>query len=525
MKTLVSAFVLAAVSAAQSTPQLAAPQTLLSRSIILPDQQPRDLQPARRGAADLTIGVSKSFVLDHATPIRRISIANGDIAEAVAVSPTEILLNGKSPGDTSLVIWDSRGNRSNFDVHVSADASKLQAVRDELSKEVGPDISLTVEGGNVFLRGTVKDATSADRAFSIASTAGKAINLLRVLVPPVEPQILLKVRFADVDRQAASQLGINLFGANLAKGIGNTTTGQFGQPPTFNLGGSQAGSNTITFTQLLNIFYYRPDIGLGAAIQALESKNVLQILAEPNLLTVSGRPASFLAGGQFPFPTLQGGGSGVGQITIQFKEFGIRLNFLPTVTPRGTIRLEVAPEVSSLDYANGLTLNGATVPGLATRRVQTEVELEDGQSFAIAGLLDNQVTEQLDKVPGLGNIPVLGKLFQTRSLSRSNSELLVLITAEIVRPIPASVKPPTVNMPLPFLKGTAPAAPQNPGPAITGTVPVLPKSESLPVEELKNEMQTGSSNTSPAPAAQPAPTLPPAAPASSNPANPQSPNE
>ncbi|MBV9156340.1 MAG: pilus assembly protein N-terminal domain-containing protein, partial [Acidobacteriaceae bacterium] len=303
MKTLVCAVLFAAVAAAQAPSlQLAAPQLLISRSITLPDQQLPDARPPRRGPADLTVGVSKSFVLDHATPIRRISIANGDIAEAVAVSPTEILLNGKLPGDTSLIIWDSRGSRSSFDVHVSADTSKLDAVRAELSKEVGPDITLTVDGANVFLRGTVKDAIAADRAAAIASTAGKVVNLLRVLVPAVEAQILLKVRFADVDREAALQLGANLFGANLLKGLGSSTTGQFGQPPVFNLGGQSQGSSAITFSQLLNLFYYRPDLGVGAAIQALEAKNVLQVLAEPNLLATSGRQASFLAGGEFPFP-------------------------------------------------------------------------------------------------------------------------------------------------------------------------------------------------------------------------------
>ncbi len=236
----------------------------------------------------------------------------------------------------------------------------------------------------------------------------------------------------------------------------------------------------------MNIFYYRPDINLGAVIQALQAKNVLQILAEPNLLATSGRPASFLAGGEFPFPTLQGGGAGVGQITIQFKEFGIRLNFLPTVTPRGTIRLVVTPEVSSLDYGNGLTVSGFTVPGLDTRRVQTEVELEDGQSFVIAGLLNNQVIENLNKIPGLSSIPLLGKLFESRSVQRNNTELMVMVTPEIVRPIPVGVAVPKINMPLPFMKESAAAAPQTPGPKVTGPVPPLQKRDSLPVEQLKN---------------------------------------
>ena len=169
-----------------------------------------------------------------------------------------------------------------------------------------------------------------------------------------------------------------------------------------------------------------------------------------------------MAGGEFPFPTIQGGASGVGQITIQFKEFGVRLNFLPVVTPRGTIRLTVTPEVSSLDYANGLSISGYTVPGLATRRVQTEIELENGQSFVIAGLLNNQVTDQLSKMPGLANIPLLGKLFQSRSTNRSSSELLIMVTPELVNPIVAGAKVPEMHFPREFLKGAPTNAPQQP---------------------------------------------------------------
>jgi pilus assembly protein CpaC len=187
----------------------------------------------------------------------------------------------------------------------------------------------------------------------------------------------------------------------------------------------------------------------------------------------------------------------VGQITIQFKEFGIRLNFLPTITPRGTIRLVVTPEVSSLDYANGLTVSGFTIPGLATRRVQTEVELETGQSFVIAGLLDNQVTENLNKIPGLSSIPLLGKLFQSRSLAKNNTELLVLVTPELVGPIPANVKPPGVKMDAPFLNGTAPTAPQNPGQEVTGTLSAPPRRDSLPIEQFKNLNQSTNSPAGP----------------------------
>ena len=466
-------------------------------------------------AADLVVPVDKSIIIAHDNPIRRVSISNAEIVEAAAVSARELVLNGKKQGDTTLMVWDMKGARSEYDVHVQASSSEIDAIRGELGREVGPDISLTVEGKNVFLRGLASDEIAADRAASIAGTLGKVINLLRVAVPPQDPQILLKVRFASISRAASQQLGLNLFSLN-PKGIGAASTNQFGTVPA--LPSNPAGSS-LSFSDLLNIFYYRPDLDLGAAIRALEVKSLLEILAEPNLLTISGKQASFLAGGEFPFPTIQGGAAGVGQITVQFKEFGIRLGFLPTVTPRGTIRMVVSPEVSSLDYTNGLTVNGFTVPGLATRRVQTEIELERGQSFVIAGLLNNQTQEQLNKIPGLSAIPLLGKLFQSRQISRNNNELLVMVTPEIVRPAPAGAPLPDIKMPLPYLKESSPTAPQHPGEKITGAIQPLLKLDSLPIEILK----AGEGSNAPAvPAAPAAPAAipmlqpPPAAPSNSS---------
>jgi pilus assembly protein CpaC len=443
----------------------------------------------------ISVSVNGSTVLDQSVGIRRISIANAEIAEAVAVSTNEIVVNGKAVGETSLIIWDLKGSRSMLDVHVLANTSKIDTVRAELLKEAGSDVTIDSQEGTVFLNGTVANETAATRALNIASTLGKVVNLLRVNTPPSEPQILLKVRFADIDRTAANQFGINLFSLDGIKGIGTSTTGQFGQNPTFTTSQNQVNWN---LSSLLNIFYFRPDINLGTVIQDLASRNILQVLAEPNLLTLSGKAASFLAGGEFPFPTIQGGGSGVGQITIQFKEFGVRLNFLPTVTPRGTIRLTVTPEVSSLDYANGLSVSGFTVPGLSTRRVQTEIELDNGQSFVIAGLLNNQVTDQLSKMPGLSNVPLLGKLFQSRSTSKSSSELLVMVTPEIVTPIPVGGKMPDLNFPRQFIKDGPTTAPQQPVATSPDNSPLLIKREVIPIEDL---VTTPQGNTMPAPVA------------------------
>ncbi len=410
-------------------------------------------------SSELLVAVSKSIVLENASGVRRVLIGNPEIAEAIAVSGTEVVINGKAPGNTTLVLWTASGKRSLFDIHVQGGHSKEDTAREELARELpDQDISIRMEGENVFLRGLVSDVVGASRAVAIASTLGKVVNLLNVKAPPAEPQILLRVRFANVDRAASIDLGANLFSTGAGNTPGLISTQQYTPPTPVSVG----SPTQFTFSDALNVLLFRPDLNFGATIKALQAKQLLEILAEPNLLAMSGRPASFLAGGEFPYPTLQGGGSGIGQITVQFREFGIRIHFLPTVTPRGTIRIVVSPEVSSLDFANGLTVQGFTVPGLATRRVETEVELASGQSFAIAGLLDNRLTETINKIPGLGDIPLLGKLFQSKSQSRNRSELLVLVTPEIVEPIPAGDKLPAISMPQGFMKNLPMDPPSQP---------------------------------------------------------------
>jgi pilus assembly protein CpaC len=300
-----------------------------------------------------------------------------------------------------------------------------------------------------------------------------------VEVPPAEPQILLHVRFADVDRSATTSLGVNLLSTGAGNTVGQVTTGQFG-PASPSI---QSNAVQFTLSDALNIFLFRTDLNLGTLIKALEARNLLQMLAEPNVLALNGKPASFVAGGEFPFPVVQGGAA-AGAVTIQFREYGVRINFLPVVTPRGSISLQVAPEVSSLDYSNALQFQGYTIPALATRRVETQVELESGQSFVIAGLLDNTITESLNKIPGIGDIPLLGKLFQSRSRTRSNSELMVLVTPELVRPIPGGTPVPQIRMPEQFLPGTASAAPRTPDSRVTGAIPSPQVKKDIPLEEM-----------------------------------------
>ncbi len=425
--------------------------------------------------AKLVVTVGKSLIIDSpASEIRRLSVANGDLAEAVAVNPKEVLINGKAPGETSLIVWQQNGSRLIYDLTVRLSNLKLDATRQQIAHDFpNEDINVTFENDTAFVRGTVHDVTAAERVMSIAATLGKTVNLLRVDVPPVEQQVILKVKFANVDRAASLQLGANFF------------NGSFNQQSAIGTGTpiSSDGGRSFSLAQAVNIFLQRPDINLAAAITALQSKRLLEMLAEPNLLAISGQQASFLAGGEFPFPIVQPSASG-SAIAIMWREYGVRLNFMPNVTPRGTIRLKVAPEVSSLDYNNSVTVQGVTIPGLSSRRLQTEVELESGQTFVIAGLLDNQTTESFSKVPGIGSIPVLGKLFQSKTVNRSNSELLVIITPEVVRPIPVGQPAPALTFPSEFMKPNSTTALQNPGLDKTGPVPVKPPVDSIPVEQL-----------------------------------------
>ena len=473
---------------------VAAAEAVAGRAAAVPTQSAASLQEGRPPAArDLFVTVGKSLVVDSPVNIQRVSVANGELAEALAVNPREVLVNGKAVGETSMIIWQQGGNRLFFDLTVRSSSTKNSGVQQQIDRDLpGQDIKVTFENETAFIHGTAKDLTSADRAVAIASSLGKTVNLLRVSVPPTEAQILLKVRFADVDRAATQDLGVNIFSTGATNTVGSVTTGAYSSPQVT----PNAGGTTVSLTDALNVFLFRRDLNLGATIKALESKRLLQILAEPNVLAINGHTASFLAGGEFPYPTLQGGGGGLGAVTIQFREFGVRINFTPVVTPRGTIRLQVTPEVSSLDFANGLVFQGFNIPALSTRRVQTEIELEDGQSFVIGGLLDNRLTETLSKVPGLANIPLLGKLFQSRGISRNNTELLVLVTPELVRPIPRGQNVPEVKRPMPFLDGTAPKPPQTPGMDITGPVPVKPPEETVPVEQLIQSQKAlpGSSN-------------------------------
>jgi pilus assembly protein CpaC len=446
---------------------------------------------------ELFVTVGKSVIVSSVPPIVRAAVGFGEVAEATAVGPHEVLLSGKAPGSTSLIVWQENGGKLFFNVTVRPNLTvtsiKLEGLRRELRQELpAQQIVASMENDTVFLRGTVRDLISADRAVAIASTLGKTVNLLYVDVPGTPNQILLKVCFASVDRTASSELGLNLLSTGAAGNIGRVTTGQF-SPPSIDT------KPTVTLSDALNLFLFRPDINLGATIKALQRKALLEILAEPNVLAIDGQQASFLAGGEYPYPILQGGGAGLGTVTIQFREFGVRINFTPTITPRGTIRLQVAPEVSALDFANGLVFQGFTIPALTVRRVNTGVELAPGQSFAIGGLLDRRLTQTIEKIPLLANVPLLGKLFQSRSLNRENSELLVIVTPELVRPLEAGEKISLPEFPKPVtgLGSDKPIANPVIVPAETGAKPRAGMPVETLVETLKQEQARSNAGGTP----------------------------
>jgi len=448
-----------------------------------PVSQPATIQDS---ANDLYVAVGKTVLVDTANPIRRIAVGLGEIAETHAISRTEIMVSGKTAGETSLIIWDTLGGRQFFNVKVSASASasnsNMDAIRRQLRTELpGQTVSVTFDNNMVFLRGTVKDLTSSARAVQIASSAGKVVNLLNVKLPPLDPQILLKVRFISVDRTKALQLGINMFNNGLGNAIGSVSTGQFTPPLTTSAATTIANNENITA-----IF---PGLGnVGATITALSTKGVTEVLAEPNILAVNGKEASFLAGGEYPYPVAQAAAGGTATITIMFKEYGIRLNFIPVVTPRGTIRLQVAPEVSSLDFTNAVELSGFEVPAITSRKMKTEVELADGQSFVIAGLLDNNETETFQKIPFLGDIPILGKFFQSMSKNKTNTELIVLVTPEIVAPIHAGEPLPELKFPSKFLPPNS-GIPMNTPDAKTAENTPAPEPATIPIEKLLDSMK------------------------------------
>jgi pilus assembly protein CpaC len=428
---------------ATQAPQEPTPPATTQTTLPSPSAQPQ-------GSAPLRVMVDKSLLINTTERIKRISVTDPSIADPTVLTSTQILVHGRAPGEVSLIIWDELERSRSFDLRVDVDVSACA----EEEHRIFPDeqISVTPSRAAIVLAGHVTTEDVAKRAGELASAYSK--NVINVLTfgPVGAQEVLLEVKFAEVDRSALTQLGANAFSTGAANLVGTSTTGQYGgfapQSITQTQGQNSNFQISQTVSNVLNMFLFSPNLHVGAVIEALQSKNLLQILAEPNLIAVNGKKASFLAGGQFPFPIVQPG-QGFTAVTISFKEFGVKLEFTPVIMPNGNIHLTVAPEVSTLDFADALTISGFTIPALSTRKAETEFELRDGQSFVIAGLIDNRVTDIWNKVPGLGDIPILGAFFKSKSIQKSNSELMVLCTVHRISP--NAETPPGPKDPEPFI--------------------------------------------------------------------------
>ena len=423
---------------------------------------PASSQSVTAGAAPLRVMVGKSLLINTTERLKRVSVTDPSVADALVVTPTQVLVNGLSPGEVSLLIWDELERSRSFDLRVDVD---ITAATEEMHR-LFPDeqINVTLSRSAIVLSGHVTTEDVSKHAGALAAAYSENVVNVLSFGPVGAEEFLLEVKFAEVDRTALHQMGFNLFMPGLGNTVALSQTGQFGSlsvstaaPTTTTQNGvttttTTATAPTTTISNFLNLFVARTDINLGAVIEALRQKNLLEILAEPNLIAVNGKEASFLAGGEFPFPVAQQNASGIATVTVQFREFGVHLKFTPDIQPNGSIHLDVAPEVSTLDFANAVTVAGTTIPAISTRKAETEFELQDGQSFVIAGLIDNRVTDIANKIPGLGDIPILGNFFKSRSTQKSNSELMVLCTVHRISSTTQTPKLP--ETPQPYLDHT-----------------------------------------------------------------------
>jgi pilus assembly protein CpaC len=453
---------------------LTAGQIIYAQQNLAPVARNASTGAANTGAAaesentsEVQLLVGRSTLVNIGAQITRVSLTSPTVADAMVTTPSQLLIHGKTAGTISMFVWDKAGGIKRYEVVVRRDLSQLVEQMKQLFP--GEPIEVHSNGKDVVISGVVSSKYVVDKASDVASgyveKKDDVVNLLRQAEGVASDQVMLRVRFAEVSRTAMTELGVNLLAAGYKNGrwFGRTTTQQFAAP-NFDTGSSTG--TTLTFSDFLNLFLFDNKNNIGTVVKALQTKGLFQSLAEPNLIADNGKEASFLAGGEYPYPVVQGSSGGT-TVTIQFKEFGVRLHFTPTIVGGDLVKLKVAPEVSSLDFANAVSISGFRVPAITTRRTDTEVELQDGQTFAIAGLLNSTVTSQLQKIPGIGDIPVLGLLFKSKAAQKDQTELVVMITPQILKRGSTGVSPklPDIVEPyLPPVKKTLPApAPWTPG--------------------------------------------------------------
>ena len=432
-----------------------------------PAAPPAEQQNGGENAAQVIHILSgHTVVVRTDTRLKRVLVGNPAVVSTTTTAPNELAITAAAPGSSSVVLWQEDGSSRIIEVFSDVDIAMLRdALRTSFPHE---QISADAEEGRIVLTGVATSQAVIDQVGKMATPFAKDLVNSVHLSQARQRQILVKVKFAEVDRTKLNQFGINILSTGAGNTPGTITTGQFGN---VGLGGGQGSSQqgsltgtigapvkgtttSLTANNLLNIFLFRPDLNLGAVIQDLQNRNVVQILASPNLMAMDGQPATFLAGGELPYPIVTGV-AGQASVSVQFKPYGVKLEFTGTIEADNVIRLKVYPEVSSLDYSNAVTLNGFVLPAITTRNATTTVELKDGQSFGIAGLLDKRETAQFSKIPGIGDIPILGEFFKSRSINRTNTELMVIVTPTIVDP--ASENPPSPELPKEPMKSLDPA--------------------------------------------------------------------
>jgi len=388
------------------------------------------------GPRTLHLLVGRSVFLATQQRLRKVYVSNPAVLDSLTSSPYQVVVTGKAAGTGSVVLWDESGQSLLYTVLVDLDVTDLQ---ESLVQALpGDHITVKAAEGRVYLSGVVGSDAAVNQAVAMAGSYSKEVVNSLLVDPRHVAQVELRVRIAELDRTKLTQFGFNFL--STGKNTAAITTQGF-SPPNFPQIGGGTGTQALV-QDVLNLFYFNTDLNLGATIRALQDKGILEMLAEPNLTTVEGQAARFLAGGEFPYPVIQGSNGGFTSVTIQFRPYGVHLEFTPYVNPDGSIRLRVNPEVSALDYTNAVKISGYTVPAISTRKADTEIELQNGQSFAISGLLDHRITDDFSKVPGIGDIPVLGQLFRSRNLNHAINELIVIVTPTIVDPLQQPKGPP-----------------------------------------------------------------------------------
>lgn len=393
----------------------------------------------------LHVVVGHTFFLNTQRRLKRVYISNPAVLTSLTSSPYQVLITAKAAGVSTVVLWDNVGRSRVYTVSADVDASGLRKALEAALP--GDPIQVSVLQDHIELSGSVPTQANSDTAVKLAQLYAKDIANSITVVPPRLKQVQLKVRFIEIDRVKLAQFGVNFL--SLGKNIASVSTQQFSAFSNITSSAATGGAQA-TISNPLNVLLYNQGLNLGAALQDLEQKQVIQILAEPTITSISGEAASFLSGGEFPFPVVQGSSGGYASVTVEFRPYGVKLNFTPTVNPDGTIRLKVAPEVSALDYTNEVQISGYNIPAISTRRAETDVELRSGQSFAISGLLDRRLTDEFSRMPGISSIPILGQLFRSKGTNKSVVELLVVVTPTVVDPLTTDQPIVEPHSPLPY---------------------------------------------------------------------------